>query len=264
MQAAFLISAKGFTEKELGVLFFVFGMSQFLCMAPAGYLLDYSNSKINWVIWAGFTASAMTIITALTASTPGGNKNMEIMILLKIIQGGATAILPPGFNGITLGIVGSTGFTHQVSRNRMMNHIGTALVVAIGSLLSYFLYPNIGGLFIVSPIAAIGMYYNLVRIKPNHVDRDAARGLIFESPTMTEYEQMDENASVWQTMSGEESELTDDNNSNLINANNVMNKFPESVEISILGTSRGCSKFALFKRRLRRQSISLLGGGALA
>ena len=217
MQAAFLISAKGFTEKELGVLFFVFGMSQFLCMAPAGYLLDYSNNKIKWVIYAGFTASAITIVTALVASL--GGDNMGIMILLKIIQGGATAILPPGFNGITLGIVGSSGFTHQVSRNRMMNHIGTALVVAIGSLIAYFLYPNIGVLFIVSPIAAIGMYYNLVRIKPNHVNRDAARGLIIESPTMTEYEQMDENASVahsgavWQTMSGEQSELTDENDS---------------------------------------------------
>jgi MFS family permease len=190
MQAAFLISAKGFTEHQIGILFFVFGFSQFLCMAPSGYFLDYSNNKINWVIFSGFAASALTVLTALTAAPNGGN--MGLMIVLKVLQGGIIAILPPGFNGITLGIVGSAGFTHQVSRNRMMNHMGTALVVAIGTLISYFLYPNIGHLFIVSPLAAIGFYYNLSKIKPHHVHKDAARGLIIMSPTMTEYEYMDE------------------------------------------------------------------------
>jgi hypothetical protein len=194
MQAAFLISAKGFTEKQIGVLFLVFSLSQFLCMAPAGYYLDYSNNKINWVICAGILTSALTVLTTLTAD-PGG-ENMGLMILLKILQGAATAILPSGFNAITLGIVGSTGFTHQVSRNKMMNHIGTALVVAIGSLIAFLLYPNIGVLFIVSPLATIGMYYNLVRIKPTHVDRDAARCLIIESPTMTEYEHLDGQRSI--------------------------------------------------------------------
>ena len=190
MQAAYLISAKDFNEKQVGILFFVFGMSQFLCMAPAGYFLDYSNRKIDWVLAAGTAASALTVLTAITAEENG--KNMALMILWKVLQGGVTAILPPGFNGITLGIVGSTGFTHQVSRNRMMNHIGTALIVAAGSLLAYFLYPNIGALFLVSPLAAIGMAYNLRRIKPTHVDRDAARCLIIESPTMNEYEQYDD------------------------------------------------------------------------
>ena len=185
-----MISAKNFDEKQIGVLFFVFGMSQFICMAPAGYFLDYSNRKIDWVLLSGVVTSALTVLTAITAEK--GGKNMALMILFKILQGGITAIMPPGFNGITLGIVGSTGFTHQVSRNRMMNHIGTALIVAAGSLLAYFLYPNIGVLFIVSPLAAIGMAYNLRKIKPTHVDRDAARGLIIESPTMNEYEQYDE------------------------------------------------------------------------
>jgi hypothetical protein len=114
MQAAFLISAKSYTEKQVGILFFVFGMSQFLCMAPSGYFLNYSNNKINWVIWAGCATATLTVITALSAEPFG--ENMGLMIILKMLQGGITSILPPGFNGITLGIVGSTGFTHQVSK----------------------------------------------------------------------------------------------------------------------------------------------------
>ena len=210
MQAAYLISAKAYTEKQVGMLFFMFGMSQFLCMAPFGYLLDYSNDKIKWVSWACMAIAALTIITALTAGPFA--ENVGLMIILKILQGGISSILPPGFNSITLGIVGSTGFTHQVSRNRMMNHIGTALVVAIGSLIAYFLYPTIGHLFIVSPLAAIGVYYNLRRIKPHHVNADAARGLIVTSPTMTEYEHMDdENEAIWIAKNGSQAEPDDSN-----------------------------------------------------
>ena len=189
MQAVFLMCSKNFSEKQIGVLFLAFGLSQFLCMTPAGYLLDYSNHKIDWVILSGIITSLLTVTTVLTAHE--GGDNIGLMILLKIIQGGASAILPPGFNSVALGIVGSTGFTVQVAKNRTMNHIGTSLIVAFGSLIAYFLYPNIGALFVVSPLTMIGVYYNMVRIKPNHVDRDAARALIIESPTMTEYETLE-------------------------------------------------------------------------
>jgi MFS family permease len=189
MQAVFLLSSKNFSEKQIGILFLAFGLSQFAGMTQAGYLLDYSNHKIEWVNYSGIITSILTVVTAVTAQDGGGN--MGLMILLKIIQGGASAILPPGFNSVTLGIVGSTGFTVQVAKNRTMLHIGTALIVAAGSLAAYLLYPNIGAVFMVSPLTMIGVYYNMVRIKPDHVDRDAARALIIESPTMTEYEHLE-------------------------------------------------------------------------
>jgi MFS family permease len=245
MQAAFLVSAKDFSEKQIGVLFLAFGLTQFLCMTPAGYFLDYSNNKINWVIWSGAITSLLTIATALTAH-PGG-ENLGLMILMKVLQGGISAILPPAFNSVTLGIVGSSGFTLQVSRNRMMNHIGTALIVAIGSLISYLLYPNIGALFVVSPLAMIGVYYNMVRIKPTHVDRDAARALIVESPTMTEYEHLETSISMAgmesvpsdspeATESGDGSEATTPKKpynpprQNLTQSTNNMSKIDESLE----------------------------------
>ncbi|OEU21005.1 MFS general substrate transporter [Fragilariopsis cylindrus CCMP1102] len=189
MQAVFLLSSKNFSEKQIGILFLVFGLSQFACMTQAGYLLDYSNHKIEWVNYSGIVTSILTVVTAVTAQDGGGN--MGFMILLKIIQGGASAIISPGFNSVTLGIVGSTGFTVQVAKNRTMLHIGTALIAAVGSLAAYLLYPNIGAVFMVSPLTMIGVYYNMVRIRPDHVDRDAARALIIESPTMTEYEHLE-------------------------------------------------------------------------
>ena len=53
MQSAFLIVAKGYSEKQVGVLFFVFGMSQFLFQAPAGYLYDYTETQVVMVVHGG-------------------------------------------------------------------------------------------------------------------------------------------------------------------------------------------------------------------
>jgi MFS family permease len=177
MQSAFLIVAKGYSEKQVGVLFFVFGMSQFLFQAPAGYLYDYTEQKLLWLSTAGVCTTFLTVLTALFAS----DDNFMLMVLIKFVQGGITSFIPPGLNSITQGIVGAVGMTEQVSTNEMMNHLGTAILVAIGSVVAFFLYPSIGLLFIVSPIACVFFLYFLNKIKPDDIDHDAARGLKSEA-----------------------------------------------------------------------------------
>jgi MFS family permease len=179
MQSAFLIVAKGYTEKQVGVLFFVFGMSQFLFQAPAGYLYDYTEQKLLWLSTAGVLTSLLTVFTALFAS----DDNFMLMVFIKFLQGGITSFIPPGLNSITQGIVGSVGMTEQVATNEMMNHLGTAILVQIGSIIAYFLYPSIGLLFAVSPIACVFFLYFLNKIKPGDIDNDAARGLKSEANT---------------------------------------------------------------------------------
>ena len=173
MQSAFLIVAKGYSEKQVGILFFVFGMSQFLFQAPAGYLYDYTEQKLLWLSSAGVLTTLLTVCTAMFAS----DNNFILMVFIKFIQGGVTSFIPPGLNSITQGIVGSVGMTSQVSVNEMMNHLGTAILVLSGSLVAYVLYPNIGLLFVVSPIACVLFIFFLNKIKPGDIDHDAARGL---------------------------------------------------------------------------------------
>lgn len=185
MQSAFLITSRSYTEKQAGVLFFVFGMSQFLFQAPAGYLMDYSDKKVLWLSLASIGTTLLTVGTAALAEEDGGN--LRLMILIKFLQGGITALIPPGLNSITQGIVGATGMTKQVARNEMNNHFGTAVIVLVGSLLAFSLYPNIGPLFVVSPIACIGVVFFLMRIKPEHIDHNAARGLTAETELSAAY-----------------------------------------------------------------------------
>jgi len=179
MQSAFLIVSKNYQEKQAGILFFVFGMAQFLFQTPAGYIMDYSDKKIAWLSFAAVATTCLTIFTAIFAEDDGGN--LGLMILVKLLQGAVTAMIPPGLNSITQGIVGAVGMTEQVSINEMMNHMGTAILVLVGSLVAFALYPDIGILFIVSPIACIAFLYFISRINPKDIDHDAARGLTLES-----------------------------------------------------------------------------------
>jgi len=175
MQNAFLLTTKHYTEKQAGLMFFTFGMSQFLFQTPAGYIMDYSNKKVMLLATAAIVTTALTVFTAMFAQEQGAN--LGLMVFIKFLQGAVTALIPPGLNSITQGIVGAVGMTHQVSRNEMMNHLGTSILVFTGCLTAYFLYPNIGWLFIVSPIACAATVYFLFRIKPEHIDHNAARGL---------------------------------------------------------------------------------------
>ena len=171
------MAAKGYSEKQLGVMFFTFGMSQFLFQAPAGYLYDYTENKVLWLSAAGTLTTLLTVFTAAFAS----DNNFWLMVVVKFLQGAITSFIPPGLNSITQGIVGTVGMTAQVSINEMMNHLGTAIIVVIGSLTAYALYPNIGMLFTVSPIACAGFLYWINQIKPGDIDHNAARGLTTET-----------------------------------------------------------------------------------
>lgn len=170
-----------FSEKQCGILFFVFGMSQFLFQTPAGYLMDYTNNKIFCLAAACVITTFLTVLTASTAQDEG--RNLGLMVLIKFIQGGVTALIPPGLNSITQGIVGSVGMTQQVSRNEMMNHLGTAIIMLVGSIIAFIKYPHIGILFVVSPIACLGVILFLTQINPDDIDHNAARGFAAKSAT---------------------------------------------------------------------------------
>jgi len=177
MQSAFLIVAKGYTEKQVGALFFAFGLTQFLAQTPAGYLYDNTENKVRWLSTAGVLTTLMTLFTALFAS----DNNFMLMVFIKALQGAITSFIPPGLNSITQGVVGSVGMTQQVAVNEMMNHLGTAIIVLAGSLIAFALSPNIGPLFIVSPIACMGFLFFLNRISSDDIDHLAARGLKLEA-----------------------------------------------------------------------------------
>lgn len=180
MQNAFLVTSKHYSEKQAGIMFFVFGMSQFVFQTPAGYFMDNTDKKVLTLGYACVGTTLLTICTVLFAHDGGDDldvANFAIMVFIKFLQGAITALIPPALNSISQGIVGVTGMTTQVSVNEMMNHLGTAIIILIGSIVAYVLYPDIGLLFAVSPVACLGVIYFLMQIEDGDIDHDAARGL---------------------------------------------------------------------------------------
>jgi MFS family permease len=165
-------------------------MSQFLFQTPAGYLFDYTERKVLWLSMAAIATTLLTVFTAAFAAPNG--ENLMLMIFVKFLQGAVTSFIPPGLNSITQGLVGSSGMTQQVAINEMMNHMGTAVIVLIGAVVGYILYPDLGFLFTVSVVACVGVIFFLNQIRPEDIDHAAARGLVSESSencpptTMTE------------------------------------------------------------------------------
>jgi MFS family permease len=154
-------------------------MSQFLFQTPAGYLFDYTERKVLWLSMAAMATTLLTVFTAAFAAPNG--ENLTLMIFVKFLQGAVTSFIPPGLNSITQGLVGSAGMTQQVAINEMMNHMGTAIIVLIGAVVGYILYPDLGFLFTVSVVSCVGVIFFLNQIRPEDIDHAAARGFVSES-----------------------------------------------------------------------------------
>jgi len=174
-QNIFLLTIRHYTEKQAGVIFFVFGLTQFCFQTPMGYILDKSDRKTLILGTACVTTCCLTLITIIWSEDYAGNFGW--MVFVKFLQGICTATIPPSLNSITQGIVGAVGMTFQASRNDMMSHLGTSINVLFASILAYYLYPNIELIFIVSPLACSGVLYNLCNIKPDDIDLNEARGM---------------------------------------------------------------------------------------
>lgn len=189
LQGAFLICFKNFSKQQVSQIFLGFGIFQFLSMAPCGYFVDYTSSKIDYLIRASGFVSLLTMMIA-TFSKPNGD-NLNFIIFISCIQGMLTPLVHPLLQSITMGIVGNTGFSEQLTKNRIMNHFGTALSVGSSTVIAYYVYPKLHYIFVVSPMVWLGLIYFLKKIQPRDIHIDAARSLIIQSPTLTEYEEME-------------------------------------------------------------------------
>jgi len=191
MQCVYLVISKEYTEKQVGILYLTFGLAQFFSFSPAGYLYDYTKKKRNFLLTGTLGTSIITVATVLLAKPRG--ENIGFMIFMKVLQGMCTALIPPGLNSITQGVVGYKGMTFQLSRNKMMNHLGTTLETLVASMLAYNLYPNLGFLFIISPVMMAFVGFSISFIRPNQIDDQAARGLSM-SPSTVEANDINEEA----------------------------------------------------------------------
>ena len=157
LQSSYLSSFSGLDEKFLGLLFFAFGMSQVLCQAPVGYLMENTKYKVHLLLLMAYLTVGLSILTVRYAdSNPG------LVILFKFIQGGVMTILPPALNALTLGLVGADEFSQQVTKNEMAAHAGTWLYNLIAGVYAFYAFGsvNVSNLFYL-PIIPLVLFTGL-------------------------------------------------------------------------------------------------------
>ncbi len=101
----------------IGTVMTIGGVAGMLMTTPAGAAIDASSRKRSFVVVASLCsilASALLLVS----------QDFWLVSASQIVNAIGGAAVGPAVAGITLGIVGQSGFNRQIGRNQAFNHAG--------------------------------------------------------------------------------------------------------------------------------------------
>lgn len=155
-------------DGSIGIAMTVSGLAGLIATFPAGLLTDKTTYKRLIIVTSTLLIICSTLLLYLFP-------NSVIVILSQFITGAAAAFVAPAIIGITLGITGQKGFTHQMGRNEAFNHAGNMASAVIAGIVSWIW--GIGSVFMLMTFMAIGTMLSIRFINKNIIDHAQARGL---------------------------------------------------------------------------------------
>lgn len=162
-----LLAGRGWSTGTIGAVITLGAIVGMVTVGPAGALIDATTRKRTCVIGFGLAAVAGAAVILTSGQFWVTAAAQAVMCI-----SGAT--IAPAVIGITLGLVGQTGFISQNGRNQAYNHAGNMAGAAIAGLLGWrFGYPAVFWLaagFAVATIAAV------LAIRPDRINHHIARG----------------------------------------------------------------------------------------
>jgi MFS family permease len=164
----YLLLTHHWDQASIGFVLMVFTAVGVLAQTPIGALVDKTPAKRALLV-AG--AVAITLAASAMPLFPG----IYTTSLLQAVVGIACAIFTPTLAAITLGVVGVRFFARRIGRNESFNHAGNASSAAVAGALAYLFGPMVV-FWLLAGVAALSIIATL-RIPPNAVDHDVARGL---------------------------------------------------------------------------------------
>lgn len=152
----------------IGTVMTLGGIAGMLMTAPAGALIDQTNSKRAFVIIPGVAAVLASALILLS-------QNFWVVALSQVATAVAGAAIGPAVTGVTLGIVKQAGFNRQNGRNQAFNHAGNA----VGAALSGYLGWKFGfvAVFLLAAAFGVASIISILMIPPDAIDNRAARGM---------------------------------------------------------------------------------------
>lgn len=166
---------------HIGYVMTLGSLAGMIATTPMGILADAIHAKRALILIA-----SILIITACSVNYfyPYFVTTAIAQMLIAI----AGAAVPPAIWGITLGIVGSSGFAHQLGQNEAFNHAGNASSALLAGIFSYFY--GLSAVFLLMGILAICSVVCVIGINPNRIDYKKARGNNSESTQKVRFTQV--------------------------------------------------------------------------
>lgn len=162
------LQQKGWSPSEIGIVMTIGGLAAIVATTPAGAMVDRSAAKRAIMVVA---ACAIVIACAAIYVLP----SFGVTVAAQTVNGVAGAVIPTAIAGITLGLVGQSGYPHQLGRNEAFNHAGNVTAALLCGIFGYLF--GLGAVFVVMGAMAIASIAATVGIDSERIDYRAARGL---------------------------------------------------------------------------------------
>ncbi|NWK87701.1 MFS transporter [Raoultella terrigena] len=163
---AWLIT-QGWTAFELGLLATTGGAIGLFAGVPAGAWVDATRAKRSLLIVPVLLTTLLAFAAILWPSKP-------VVFVSQILTALAGLLIGPTMVAISLGLVGRSGFTQQVSYNEAWNHTGNIVLLMATWWISS--EAGLSGVATLMTITAVVTVLATLTINPDDIDHEVARG----------------------------------------------------------------------------------------
>lgn len=164
---AIYLAGYEWNEQRVGLALTVGGIAGIAAQTPAGALVDRLRSK-RALIAAGVVALAIgALVTALVPQ-------LWPVLAAQVLIGGTSSVFIPAVAAISMGLVGHQMFDRRQGRNQAFNSAGNVTAAVAMGLLGYYVSNRSIFFFVIG--MALPTLAALLRIKPDEIDYDLARG----------------------------------------------------------------------------------------
>lgn len=166
------LQQQGWLPSEIGMVMTVGGLTAMVATTPAGALVDKTAAKRTVMIVA---ACAIVVACAAIYVVP----SFGVAVSAQTVNGIAGAAIPTAIAGITLGLVGQSGYPQQLGRNEAFNHAGNVTAALLCGVFGYLF--GLGAVFFVMAAMAVASIGAALQLDSTKIDYLAARGLSSET-----------------------------------------------------------------------------------
>ena len=168
--AVYFITYKGWEKVQIGYVSLVMNMIMLVLQTPAGDLLDKTDRKKGIIC-------AATLVAAVTTTAVVWTSNFWAVMFLKTLEGVVTTIFLPGLMSLLLGVIPTQNVPKVVADCEVSNKVGSVLFCLGCGLISYYLYPNVSGVFYLLGAGGVAAAIFVLTIPDASIDHDRARSL---------------------------------------------------------------------------------------